>query len=600
MKTLTKETWQMVRQNLGNVLLFELLYRGIFFPVYLRLANRILRWSLTMAGYSYLTASNFGDFLVQPWTIPVLLLISIAGLLLILLESAGLVTAFWGSACEHKLTPFHIFRDGLQKTAKEIYRKNWRLCLVLAAHFFVVNLLPMARYLSHIRPLNFVIKEMLGIGWVLWAAFFFLVVCILFSLPGVFTGYGCMGNRQKYMQAQKSSQHIVREHGRQIVVFLVLCNLAIALVVVAVYLLAVFAAAVSVVVYAQRTLAMAVLLMVTEKIERGMLFLGGIFLIVTDFGALGAMYCFYGNSVYPRKKHYSRRLSEHPAVKKRMVAIASMIAAAALLCIFDMVSHGFAISDEIFFETQITAHRGSSKRAPENTIAAIEAAVEDMADFVELDVQMTKDGVAVLGHDATLKRVAGLNQTIASMTWEELQRLEVGGWFSPEYTGEPIPRLEQVMELCKGKINLNIEVKNVGKDSRLPEMVAEMIREWGMEDQCVVSSTSLSYLERMKSLAPELRTGYILSAAYGDLYFNEIVDFISIRASFVDRQVVERAHERGMGVHVWTVNSKSEMERLRMLGADNLITDYPVLAREIIYREEATETLVEYLEMVFR
>jgi len=164
---------------------------------------------------------------------------------------------------------------------------------VLAAHFFVVNLLPMARYLSHSRPLNFVIKEMLGIGWVLWAAVFFLVVCILFSLPGVFTGYGCMGNRQKYMQAQKSSQHIVREHGRQIVVFLVLCNLAIALVVVAVYLLAVFAAAVSVVVYAQRTLAMAVLLMVTEKIERGMLFLGGIFLIVTDFGALGAMYCFY-------------------------------------------------------------------------------------------------------------------------------------------------------------------------------------------------------------------------------------------------------------------------------------------------------------------
>ena len=210
MKTLTKETWQMVRQNLGNVLLFELLYRGIFFPVYLRLANRILRWSLTMAGYSYLTASNFGDFLVQPWTIPVLLLISIAGLLLILLESAGLVTAFWGSACEHKLTPFHIFRDGLQKTAKEIYRKNWRLCLVLAAHFFVVNLLPMARYLSHIRPLNFVIKEMLGIGWVLWAAVFFLVVCILFSLPGVFTGYGCMGNRQKYMQAQKQPTHSKR------------------------------------------------------------------------------------------------------------------------------------------------------------------------------------------------------------------------------------------------------------------------------------------------------------------------------------------------------------------------------------------------------
>ena len=134
----------------------------------------------------------------------------------------------------------------------------------------------------------------------------------------------------------------------------------------------------------------------------------------------------------------------------------------------------------------------------------------------------------------------------------------------------------------------------------LPELVVELIREWGMEEQCVVSSTSINYLERMKQASPELRTGYILSAAYGDLYFNDIVDFISIRASFVNRQVVERTHERGMRVHVWTVNTKSEMERLRLLGVDNMITDYPVLTREIVYREEATETLVEYLKMVFR
>ena len=127
-----------------------------------------------------------------------------------------------------------------------------------------------------------------------------------------------------------------------------------------------------------------------------------------------------------------------------------------------------------------------------------------------------------------------------------------------------------------------------------------LILENGMEEQCVVSSTSLGYLERVKLLDPKLRTGYILSAAYGDFYFEEKADFISIRASFVNRQMVERAHARGMTVHAWTVNSKSEMERLRLMEVDNLITDYPVLAREIIYREEATETLLEYLQMVFR
>ena len=109
-----------------------------------------------------------------------------------------------------------------------------------------------------------------------------------------------------------------------------------------------------------------------------------------------------------------------------------------------------------------------------------------------------------------------------------------------------------------------------------------------------------SHVERVKLLDPKLRTGQILSAAYGDFYFEEKADFISIRASFVNRQMVERAHARGMTVHAWTVNSKSEMERLRLMEVDNLITDYPVLAREIIYREEATETLLEYLQMVFR
>lgn len=233
-------------------------------------------------------------------------------------------------------------------------------------------------------------------------------------------------------------------------------------------------------------------------------------------------------------------------------------------------------------------------------MAAIAAAIEEMADYVELDVQLTKDDVMVLGHDATLKRVAGVNRPIASLTWEDLQELEVGSWFSPEFAGEPIPMLEEALDFCKGKIYLNIEIKNLGKESQLPERVVRLIREKGMEEQCVVTSTSLGYLERVKLLAPELRTGYILSAAYGDFYFEERADFISIRASFVNRQMVERAHARGMAVHAWTVNSKSEMERLRLMEVDNLITDYPVLAREIIYREEATETLVEYLRLVFQ
>ncbi len=590
----------MIRQNLGNVLLFELLYRGIVLPVYLRLVNRGLRWTLTIAGYSYLTAANLTDFLDQPWTLLVMLAFGLIGLLLIELEAAALITAFQGSACQQKLTPFRIFLGGVHKTAEEMGKRNWRLGLLFLPHYLVVNLLLVFRCLSHIRPVNFVIQEMLDQKGMPFFVTAFLLLCVVVSLFIVFLGFGCMADQMRYEAAWKKSCQLLKGRHLQVAVLLLVCNLAVALVVIVAYLFFVFVAAVFVVLFAQRNLAIAVLLIVAERVERTLLFVGGILMIVADFAACASVYYRYGC------RHYCpgrQRVSYPPrgsAARGRAVAVTIILLATGFLYILDMVYHGFSLSDDIIAETQITAHRGSSRSAPENTMAAIAAAVEEMADYVEVDVQLTKDGVIVLGHDANLKRVAGVNRSMASLTWEEIQELEVGSWFSPEFSGERIPLLEEVLDFCKGKISLNIEIKNLGKESQLPERVVRLIREKDMEEQCVVTSTSLEYLERVKLLAPELRTGYILSAAYGDFYFEERADFISIRASFVNRQMVERAHAQGMAVHAWTVNSKSEMERLRLMEVDNLITDYPVLAREIIYREEATETLVEYLRLVFQ
>lgn len=590
----------MIRQNLGNVLLFELLYRGIVLPVYLRLVNRGLRWTLTIAGYSYLTAANLTDFLDQPWTLLVMLAFGLIGLLLIELEAAALITAFQGSACQQKLTPFRIFLGGVHKTAEEMGKRNWRLGLLFLPHYLVVNLLLVFRCLSHIRPVNFVIQEMLDQKGMPFFVTAFLLLCVVVSLFIVFLGFGCMADQMRYEAAWKKSCQLLKGRHLQVAVLLLVCNLAVALVVIVAYLFFVFVAAVFVVLFAQRNLAIAVLLIVAERVERTLLFVGGILMIVADFAACASVYYRYDC------RHYCpgrQRVSYPPrgsAARGRAVAVTIILLATGFLYILDMVYHGFSLSDDIIAETQITAHRGSSRSAPENTMAAIAAAVEEMADYVEVDVQLTKDGVIVLGHDANLKRVAGVNRSMASLTWEEIQELEVGSWFSPEFAGERIPLLEEVLDFCKGKISLNIEIKNLGKESQLPERVVRLIREKDMEEQCVVTSTSLEYLERVKLLAPELRTGYILSAAYGDFYFEERADFISIRASFVNRQMVERAHAQGMAVHAWTVNSKSEMERLRLMEVDNLITDYPVLAREIIYREEATETLVEYLRLVFQ
>mgnify|MGYP003086694533 FL=1 len=127
-----------------------------------------------------------------------------------------------------------------------------------------------------------------------------------------------------------------------------------------------------------------------------------------------------------------------------------------------------------------------------------------------------------------------------------------------------------------------------------------MIRDREMQEQCVITSVKLDYLVRVKEADPDLHTGYILPAAYGRYYDNDAFDFISLRSSFVTLGLVENAHEKGKAVHVWTVNKKSEIEQMKVLGVDNIITDYPALAREVLYREEATESLMEYLKMVLR
>ena len=98
----------------------------------------------------------------------------------------------------------------------------------------------------------------------------------------------------------------------------------------------------------------------------------------------------------------------------------------------------------------------------------------------------------------------------------------------------------------------------------------------------------------------QIKTGYIIPAAYGDYYMDENVDVISIRSGFVTESLVRKAHEAGKSVHAWTVNEKMELERMRVLMVDNVITDVPVLAREILYREEATENLLEYLKLIFK
>lgn len=600
MKILTKDTWQIIRQNWKNILLFELLYRGITTPVYMRLVSRGIRLALRAAGYSYLTPANIGNFLIQPVTLLAFAVAAFVGILILSLETAGLVTAFQGSAYYQKLTPLHILWGGLQKMKDEMEKRNWQLPLFLAAQYLLIHLPFILRTIVRYKPANFIFQELKKQPVAVTFLIILLIFGILAMIPRSLTVYGCMIEQKHFHSGVVRSWQMTHKRKWRIASLAMFWELAVILLASAVYVVSVCVAAVCVVCFSRQSLAMAVLLSAADRLETGIIYLASMLTFVMVFAALSVAYYQYGN----RRFHAERWDFGYPARgsinRKTLAVVLAALLGVGLFYIYDLVRNGSELSEELLIETEITAHRGSSVTAPENTIPAIEKAMEEMADSVEIDVQMTSDGVIVLGHDASLKRVAGVNRSIASMTFAQLEQLDVGSWFSKSYEGTRIPALSEVLELCSQKIGLNIEIKYVGKNSELPEKTAEMIKAYGMENQCVVTSTNLPYLRRVKAVLPEVRTGYIISAAYGNFYSSEDIDFISIRSGFVTSALMQNAHEQGKAVYAWTVNSKSELERLTLLGVDGIITDRPVLAREIVYREEATESLFEYLKLVLR
>jgi glycerophosphoryl diester phosphodiesterase len=229
---------------------------------------------------------------------------------------------------------------------------------------------------------------------------------------------------------------------------------------------------------------------------------------------------------------------------------------------------------------EVIAHRGYSARAPENTLAAIEAAIGAGADAVEFDLHVTRDGVPVLFHDATLERTTNGSGPIAEHTVDDIRSLDAGSWFGARFAGEPVPSFAEALATIGDRVGrIYPEVKGYGDASDLDVMV-DLVLEHGMLEQAVFISMDWGALERMRARLPAVRLGYIvekasraaegLARATGDTL--ALLDF---KASLLleDPRVARRARDAGVDLAVWTVDDPGEAVRLLELGVRRLTTN---------------------------
>jgi glycerophosphoryl diester phosphodiesterase len=254
----------------------------------------------------------------------------------------------------------------------------------------------------------------------------------------------------------------------------------------------------------------------------------------------------------------------------------------------------------------LIAHRGGAAEAPENTMAAFRHAIEIGIRFVELDVQMSRDSELIVMHDETVDRTTNGTGAIHEMTFEELRRLDAGSWFAPQFAGEKIPTLHEVLNLCTdAKVGVVIELKapdiNMGLEEKVASLIAEM-RPRGAENIWCISFYHEA-IRRMRQLDPALPLGYLylphvedfaqpeygVLPGFGASRDGEAQEPDTIQAfcpfyqtAAAHPEQVAEAHSLGKYVFVYTVNDQESIQSMIQAGVDGMVTDRPSLLVKLL------------------
>jgi len=244
--------------------------------------------------------------------------------------------------------------------------------------------------------------------------------------------------------------------------------------------------------------------------------------------------------------------------------------------------------------TWVIAHRGFSGRAPENTVAAIREAIAIGADMAEIDVTLTADERVVVIHDETLQRTTNGSGNVADHSFDEIRSLDAGSWFAPQFAGEKIPTLGEVLDTTKGRILLNVEIKSEAVDRGISDKVAAAIRERGMTNQVIVSSFSPTALEQMHEVAPEIRTAVLYNPELQrgedpvEIVRGLGASVFNIRGSRLKAKMLRSCREHGIPVGVYTVDKPKRMKRWVKKGIDAIFTNHPDRVLEVLEELQIT------------
>ncbi|MBJ8083698.1 glycerophosphodiester phosphodiesterase [Bacillus cereus group sp. N14] len=236
------------------------------------------------------------------------------------------------------------------------------------------------------------------------------------------------------------------------------------------------------------------------------------------------------------------------------------------------------------------AHRGASAYAPEHTIAAYKLGQQLRGDYIEIDLQMTKDGHLVAMHDETVNRTTNGTGLVKEHTLEEIKQLNAGSFFNEkhpslakkEFENANVPTLEEIIKTFGHNANYYIETKSPDEYPSMEEKLLEIIKHYGINDKVIIQSFSEASLQKIHSLDVNIPLVQLLPykkvAQLTELEMKKYKTYcigLGMNYKYIDSTYVKRIKKHGLEVHPFTVDNETDMKKLILWGVDGMFTNYP-------------------------
>lgn len=600
----TRRAFHLIHFNRTSFWGFQILYKLATVAIMLPLMEGLISLTLNVSGYPYLTMENVGKFFLHPFVIGMILL----GLILItfytIIDASAVLYLMDRSYQHKKVTVLQTFLFALKNTRRVFKKQN------IGIFFHVIMLLPYISlgalgiiYTTVMIP-NFIAsaleknKHILIIVGAVLAGTFVILLKRIFSFQ-----YFTLENKD-YSDAVKESRKL--SHGKRVKDGALLLTVQLSY-----YFLSfiVFALGVVLVLAVAKIFSELHLLNYVYTSAVWSLIMVVIILtmaIATPLSVIAVTTLFFLHKESKKEAvvHASFVVERHNHRLDRRVHFAEVVLLVATLSIVTVLIYKDSTQKvnpqiEYIRTMEVTAHRGASAFYPENTMSAFQGAMEFGADWIELDVQQSKDRKIFVMHDKSFFRTTGVRKMSWELDYREIAELDAGSFFGPNFEGERIPLLSEVIDFAKeNNLRLNIELKPGSQDIDMEKQVVDEILQKDFVDSCVVTSQVYECLKKVKEYDENIRTVYVCSFAYGNMVSLTAADAFSVEAASITPGMVSRIHNAGKQILAWTVNSRKRINRMIDLNVDNIITDRVALAQECIYDSKTSSVVKRYVELL--